>query len=64
MELLHEHGLHDEAEREARVLDQVHEEVLRQLGAVDVVAQPGFVLLRKLPLVVLKKKKYSEHYYV
>jgi hypothetical protein len=37
-------------------LDQVHEEALRQLGAVDVVAQPGFVLLRKLPLVVLKKK--------
>jgi hypothetical protein len=38
-------------------LDQVHEEALRQLGAVDVVAQPGFVLLRKLPLVVLKKKQ-------
>jgi hypothetical protein len=28
VELLHEHGLHDEAEREARVLDQVHEDVL------------------------------------
>jgi hypothetical protein len=59
VELLDEHGLHDEAERQARVLDQVHEEMLRQLGAVDVVAQPSLVLLRQLPLVVLHKHRCS-----
>jgi hypothetical protein len=28
VELLHEHGLHDDAEWEARVLDQVHEDMM------------------------------------
>jgi hypothetical protein len=59
VELLHEHGLHDEAEREARVLDQVHEHVLRQLGAVHVVAQPALLLLRQLPLVALHTRRHT-----
>lgn len=54
VELLDEHGLDDEAQGEAGVLDEVDEDVVGELGAVDVVADPARLLLRQLPLMVLR----------